>query len=110
MKEEQPDQQLPTAEAVLMLIVKEHGPISGYSTQRLVDEAGYREWAGIGSTSIYSGLKKLHAKGLVQTIRSEKRQARRRLSTRRPRTATKPSCFSCAMPCPAPGSATRCST
>jgi DNA-binding PadR family transcriptional regulator len=52
-------------EIALLQIIEEQKEISGYGISRIVKERGYREWADIGMTSIYGGLKKLEEKQLV---------------------------------------------
>ncbi len=52
-------------EFMLLQIVSQAGEISGYSINKLVEERQYRVWAGIGTTSIYTGLERLKRKGLV---------------------------------------------
>lgn len=47
------------SEFILLIIISENEYISGYKINVLIEKHGYREWAGIGSTSIYKGLKKL---------------------------------------------------
>jgi DNA-binding PadR family transcriptional regulator len=53
-------------EMVLLQIIAEKKGISGYGINQIVKERGYREWADIGITSIYVGLKKLEDKKLVK--------------------------------------------
>ena len=50
---------------ILLSLIHENGKISGYRLNTLIEERGYREWADIGTTSIYTGLKKLKQKGYV---------------------------------------------
>lgn len=52
-------------EIALLQIIAEQKEISGYGISRIVKDRGYREWADIGMTSIYTGLKKLEEKELV---------------------------------------------
>jgi DNA-binding PadR family transcriptional regulator len=52
-------------EIALLQIIEEKKEISGYGIHHVVNERGYREWADIGMTSIYGGLKKLEEKHLV---------------------------------------------
>jgi DNA-binding PadR family transcriptional regulator len=52
-------------EFMVLALIHENGKISGYRLNTLVQERGYREWADIGTTSIYAGLKKLKQKGYV---------------------------------------------
>jgi DNA-binding PadR family transcriptional regulator len=55
------------AELVILQIIAESSPISGYDINKLIEQRGYREWAKIGTTSIYAGLQKLKEKGLIQS-------------------------------------------
>jgi DNA-binding PadR family transcriptional regulator len=57
--------QVSNAEFMLLQIICQAGEISGYKINKLVEERQYRIWAGIGTTSIYTGLEKLRKKGLV---------------------------------------------
>jgi DNA-binding PadR family transcriptional regulator len=52
-------------EIALLQIIEEKKETSGYGINHVVKERGYREWADIGMTSIYGGLKKLEEKKLV---------------------------------------------
>jgi DNA-binding PadR family transcriptional regulator len=52
-------------EFMLLQMIAECGQASGYDIKKLVDERGYRQWANIGTTSIYVGLKKLSDKGWI---------------------------------------------
>ena len=52
-------------EFMLLQMIAECGQASGYEIKKLVDQRGYQEWAKIGTTSIYKGLKKLSQKGWV---------------------------------------------
>lgn len=66
--------ELSSVEFTLLEILSEGGEFSGYEIDRLIDRHGYRNWAGIGSTSIYVGLGKLEKKGLaVYRVPAEKR-------------------------------------
>jgi len=58
---------LTNVEMVLLQIIAEKEGISGYGINQIVKERGYREWADIGMTSIYVGLKKLEDKNLVKS-------------------------------------------
>jgi DNA-binding PadR family transcriptional regulator len=51
---------------VLLQIIAEKEGISGYGINHIVKERAYREWADIGMTSIYVGLKKLENRKLVK--------------------------------------------
>jgi DNA-binding PadR family transcriptional regulator len=57
---------LSNVEFALLQLISEEGELSGYMISRLVEERGYREWADIGDTSIYTGLEKLNKKGFVE--------------------------------------------
>jgi len=50
---------------MLLELLAEMGELSGYEINHLVKERGYREWANIGTTSIYVGLDKLKRRRLV---------------------------------------------
>lgn len=52
-------------EFMLLQMIMECRHASGYDIKKLVDQRGYREWANIGMTSIYAGLKKLSNKGWI---------------------------------------------
>lgn len=52
-------------EFILLSLIHENQKISGYRLNGLIKERGYRDWADIGTTSIYNGLKKLKQKGYV---------------------------------------------
>lgn len=67
---------LSNAEFMLLQIICERGELSGYEIDRLVKERGYREWANIGTTSIYIGLEKLKNKNLVDFYIDGKKQGR----------------------------------
>jgi DNA-binding PadR family transcriptional regulator len=55
---------------MLLQMIEECRQASGYDIKKLVDQRGYREWANIGTTSIYAGLKKLSNKGWIVTEES----------------------------------------
>ena len=57
---------LSNVEFVLLQLISEQVELSGYMISRLIEERGFREWADIGETSIYSGLEKLHKKEFVE--------------------------------------------
>lgn len=52
-------------EFMLLQMIAECRQASGYDIKKLVDQRGYLEWANIGTTSIYAGLKKLSEKGWI---------------------------------------------
>ncbi len=57
---------LSNVEFALLQLISENGELSGYMISRLIEERGYREWADIGETSIYTGLEKLYIKEFVE--------------------------------------------
>jgi DNA-binding PadR family transcriptional regulator len=56
---------LSNAEYLLLALLREREATSGYALNAMISERGYREWADVGMTSVYVGLKKLATKGLV---------------------------------------------
>jgi len=60
-------------ELTILVILSEGGKLSGYDINKIITERGFREWAGIGSTSIYSGLKKLEKKNLIMLTSSNEK-------------------------------------
>lgn len=54
------------AEYTILSLLKEQGFASGYRLNSIIQDRGYQQWADIGTTSIYNGLKKLEQKGLVE--------------------------------------------
>ncbi|GIO91486.1 MULTISPECIES: PadR family transcriptional regulator [Paenibacillus] len=58
-------------EFMLLQMIAECRQASGYDIKKLVDQRGYREWANIGTTSIYVGLKKLSDKGWIASEESD---------------------------------------
>lgn len=58
-------------EFMLLQIIAEYRQASGYDIKKLVEQRGYREWANIGTTSIYKGLKKLSDKGWIASEETE---------------------------------------
>lgn len=55
------------AEYALLMIIIEKKNASGYEINEIIQSRGFYEWADIGTTSIYNGLKKLEKKGLAQS-------------------------------------------
>ncbi len=53
-------------ELILLILINEHKEISGYQLNSVIEKYGYREWAGVGTTSIYAGLKNIEKKGLAR--------------------------------------------
>lgn len=64
---------LSNVEIVLLQLICEKKETSGYKINLLIQERGYREWADIGTTSIYVGLEKLKTKKLVDSFIDEKK-------------------------------------
>lgn len=60
-------------EMALIEIIKEKNETSGYEIRKIIEERGYKEWANIGKTSIYVGIKKLEKKGFI-TINTMKKK------------------------------------
>ncbi|MDK8184050.1 helix-turn-helix transcriptional regulator [Paenibacillus sp. UMB4589-SE434] len=58
---------LSNVEFMLLQIIAESKQASGYQINKLIELRGYREWANIGTTSIYVGLQKLKDKELIQS-------------------------------------------
>lgn len=61
----QQETKLSNAELMLLQIIEENGTISGYELNKLVEKRSIRDWAEIGTTSIYVSLKKLEKKEFV---------------------------------------------
>ena len=60
-------------ELALLEIIKEKDETDGYEIKKILEERGYANWANIGKTSIYTGIKKLKKKDLI-TIKTLKRK------------------------------------
>ena len=58
---------LTNVEFIILQIVYERKEVSGYEIDQWIAERGYRAWADIGTTSIYTGLAKLGKKRLVSS-------------------------------------------
>ncbi|MEN6413797.1 MAG: PadR family transcriptional regulator [Veillonellales bacterium] len=67
---------LANVEFMLLQIICEHQDVSGYEISQLVKKRDYREWADIGTTSIYVGLNKLSKKQLVTSYADTKKQGK----------------------------------
>lgn len=67
---------LSNVEFMLLQIISEKAGISGYEINRLVEERGFREWADIGTTSIYVGLDKLQKKELLDAYMDTAKQGK----------------------------------
>ncbi|UNC90815.1 PadR family transcriptional regulator [Candidatus Contubernalis alkaliaceticus] len=57
---------LSNTEFMLLSLIRERKAASGYQLNTIIKNRGYRQWADVGMTSIYRGLKKLEQKGLIQ--------------------------------------------
>ena len=53
---------LTNVETALLQLIGEKKLVSGYELNALIEERGYRNWVGIGKTSIYNTLLKLKKK------------------------------------------------
>ncbi len=67
---------LTNVEMALLEIIKEKNETSGYEIGQVLEERGYREWANIGKTSIYAGIKKLEKKGLISIKAMKKKEGK----------------------------------
>lgn len=67
---------LSSAELALLGLTAEKGPVSGYELDRLIERRGFRDWAGLGRTSIYGALKKLARRGLISLTRPKANRGR----------------------------------
>ncbi|MCC3373763.1 PadR family transcriptional regulator [Cohnella sp. REN36] len=74
--------QLSNVEFMLLQMIAERNQASGYDIHKLIDQRGYREWANIGTTSIYTGLKKLNDKGLIKSADSGEKSGKGPMPTR----------------------------
>jgi len=63
-------------ELIILHLIYERKSLSGYEINRLVEERGYRNWAEIGTSSIYIGLEKLENKGLVVSMLDTTKQGK----------------------------------
>jgi len=68
--------QLSNVEFMLLALISEQEKVSGYQLDTLAAQRGYREWADIGTTSIYLGLKKLKEKGHVSAATDRYKKGR----------------------------------
>jgi DNA-binding PadR family transcriptional regulator len=68
------DIKLTNVEIALLEIIKERSETTGYEIGQIIEERGYREWANIGKTSIYTGIKKLEEKNYI-SIKHLKKKA-----------------------------------
>ena len=67
---------LSNVELMLLQIICEKGELSGYEINQIVEARGYREWADIGTTSIYVSLEKLQKKNFVESYLDTNKQGR----------------------------------
>ena len=67
------DTNLTNVEIALLEIIKERSETTGYEIGQIIEERGYREWANIGKTSIYAGIKKLGKKNYISIEHLKKR-------------------------------------
>ncbi|MCP4150623.1 MAG: PadR family transcriptional regulator [bacterium] len=67
---------LTNVEFVLLQLIGEREYISGYEINKLVEERGYREWADVGTTSIYVRLEKLNKRKLVRSSFDTKKKGK----------------------------------
>lgn len=58
---------LSNTELILLILINDHEEISGYQLNSIIEKYGYREWAGVGTTSIYVGLKNIEKKSLAKS-------------------------------------------
>jgi DNA-binding PadR family transcriptional regulator len=68
--------ELTNVEFILLQIICDKTEVSGYEINQLIKERGYKEWADIGTTSIYVGLNKLSGKKLVNSYMDIAKQGR----------------------------------
>ncbi|MDH5718816.1 MAG: PadR family transcriptional regulator [Spirochaetia bacterium] len=73
---------LSTSEMALLAILYSEGELSGYQINKIITERGFREWADIGSTSIYVGLKKLENKYFIKLVPNLKKTGKGPLPNR----------------------------
>jgi DNA-binding PadR family transcriptional regulator len=67
---------LTNVEFALLQIIHEMQEVCGYEIDQLIKERGYREWAGIGTTSIYTGLERLRKKQIVNSYIDVKKEGK----------------------------------
>jgi DNA-binding PadR family transcriptional regulator len=68
--------QISNAEFILLSLIHEQEKVTGYHLNRLIEEQGYRDWTDIGTTSIYTGLKKLKQKQYVTSATDRYKKGR----------------------------------
>lgn len=70
------EEELANAELVLLLLIAERPGINGYGIRRLADERGFTAWAGVASSSIYNGLKRIERSGLADSAPDHEKRDR----------------------------------
>lgn len=70
------DYGLTDPDLILLVLIAEQPGINGYGIRQLVTERGIVEWAGVASSSIYNGLKRLVSRGLVTASANTAKQGR----------------------------------
>lgn len=68
--------QISNVEFILLALIHEQEKVTGYHLNTLIEERGYREWTDIGTTSIYTGLKKLKQKQYVMSATDRYKKGR----------------------------------
>jgi DNA-binding PadR family transcriptional regulator len=68
--------QISNVEFILLSLIHEQEKVTGYHLNRLIEERGYRDWTDIGTTSIYTGLKKLKQKQYVTSVTDRYKKGR----------------------------------
>ena len=67
---------LSNIELMLLQIISQEGPVSGYRINKIVTCVDYRSWADIGKTSIYKKLKSLEEKEFISSKIDRKKRGR----------------------------------
>ena len=73
---------LSNVEFILLTLINEKKKISGYELNVLIQERHFRDWADIGTTSIYIGLKKLKNKNFVNSHFDHNKMGKGPISTK----------------------------
>jgi DNA-binding PadR family transcriptional regulator len=63
-------------EMALLEVIKEKSETTGYEIGQIIEKRGYRDWANIGKTSIYTGISKLKNKGFITVITLKKKEGK----------------------------------
>lgn len=69
-------EELANPELVLLLLIAERPGINGYAIRRLAEERGLAAWAGVASSSIYIGLKRIESRGLAASAPDHQKRDR----------------------------------